>query len=613
MYLISQLWWYLLLAFLLGALLGYLLWRACNRPLVESRYERSRSDLLQRVSHLEDERSKFTSVGLEAETDTDRLRRELAALKHAQDDANTKLSLAANAEGRAKAEAAEGAKKLAALQTETAKLKSDLATTHAAELKKAREEATASLAAAHGAEVKKLQETAKGHEAKVLALAQTDGSAKQELERAAARHADDLKKAREQVAAEWTQKHATDVKKARDDVTTSLAAAHAAELKRARDEAAAEAARKHVDDVKKARDEAAAQLSAAHAAEVKKLQETAKSHETRVLALTQTDSSAKQELESAKARHTDELKKTREQVAAEWTQKHAADVKKAREEAAAEAARMHADELKKASDKVTAEWAAKHKAELDKARTEAASAASAAHANALKSAREEAAAEAGRRHTEEVARLKREHDAALTRHAGELEAAKKTAQVAATTAKAVAAAKPTAPAKPDNLELIWGVGPEIAKLLSSHGVTRFEQVAAWKDKEVAWVDTLLPNFKGRAVSEKWVEQAQKLATGWRPEREIGDKPADILKGPRGGKADDLKLIWGVGPKLEQMLNKAGFYHFDQIATWTDKEITWVDMQLGEFAGRVVRDKWVEQCKKLATGWRPESDVGDKPD
>jgi hypothetical protein len=90
---------------------------------------------------------------------------------------------------------------------------------------------------------------------------------------------------------------------------------------------------------------------------------------------------------------------------------------------------------------------------------------------------------------------------------------------------------------------------------------------------------------------------------------IGDKPADLLSGPRGGKADDLKLIWGVGPKLEKMLNGAGIYHFEQMAKWTDRELAWVDSQLGDFAGRAVRDKWIEQAQKLSAGWRPSKEAG----
>jgi NADH-quinone oxidoreductase subunit E len=68
---------------------------------------------------------------------------------------------------------------------------------------------------------------------------------------------------------------------------------------------------------------------------------------------------------------------------------------------------------------------------------------------------------------------------------------------------------------------------------------------------------------------------------------------------RGGQADDLKKIKGVGPKLEKLLNSLGFFHFDQIANWTADEIAWVDDNLEGFKGRVTRDEWVAQAKVLA--------------
>ncbi|WP_428928607.1 NADH-quinone oxidoreductase subunit NuoE [Marinibacterium sp. SX1] len=74
-----------------------------------------------------------------------------------------------------------------------------------------------------------------------------------------------------------------------------------------------------------------------------------------------------------------------------------------------------------------------------------------------------------------------------------------------------------------------------------------------------------------------------------------------LDAPRDGQADDLKLIKGVGPKLEELLNSLGFYHFDQIAGWTEAEIHWVDQNLEGFKGRVTRDEWVSQAKLLAAG------------
>lgn len=84
----------------------------------------------------------------------------------------------------------------------------------------------------------------------------------------------------------------------------------------------------------------------------------------------------------------------------------------------------------------------------------------------------------------------------------------------------------------------------------------------------------------------------------------GVKPA-TLDGARGGVADDLKRIKGIGPKLEILCNDLGFYHFDQIAAWTDDEVAWVNANLEGFKGRVSRDEWVAQAKLLAEGGETE--------
>lgn len=70
-----------------------------------------------------------------------------------------------------------------------------------------------------------------------------------------------------------------------------------------------------------------------------------------------------------------------------------------------------------------------------------------------------------------------------------------------------------------------------------------------------------------------------------------------LKKPNG-KADDLKLISGVGPKLEKTLNGLGFWHFAQIAEWKRADVAIVDNELS-FKGRIDRDEWIKQAKKLA--------------
>ena len=86
--------------------------------------------------------------------------------------------------------------------------------------------------------------------------------------------------------------------------------------------------------------------------------------------------------------------------------------------------------------------------------------------------------------------------------------------------------------------------------------------------------------------------------------EPGAKPA-TLDAARDGKADNLKMIKGVGPKLEGVLNSLGFYHFDQIAAWSEDEVAWADQNLVGFKGRVSRDDWVAQAQALASGAETE--------
>lgn len=85
--------------------------------------------------------------------------------------------------------------------------------------------------------------------------------------------------------------------------------------------------------------------------------------------------------------------------------------------------------------------------------------------------------------------------------------------------------------------------------------------------------------------------------------DVGQRP-EGLSAARDGQPDDLKLIKGVGPKLEKLCNSLGFWHFDQVAAWTADEVAWVDENLEGFKGRVTRDEWVEQAKSLAAGNPP---------
>ncbi len=86
--------------------------------------------------------------------------------------------------------------------------------------------------------------------------------------------------------------------------------------------------------------------------------------------------------------------------------------------------------------------------------------------------------------------------------------------------------------------------------------------------------------------------------------EVQEPQPETLTAARDGKPDDLKMLKGVGPKLEETLNELGFYHFDQISKWTPEHVAWVDARL-KFKGRIERDGWIEQAAKLAAGEETE--------
>mgnify|MGYP003664912701 FL=1 len=103
-----------------------------------------------------------------------------------------------------------------------------------------------------------------------------------------------------------------------------------------------------------------------------------------------------------------------------------------------------------------------------------------------------------------------------------------------------------------------------------------------------------------AVASKPAKPAKKAAAAAPSTAEAveAERPANLLTEARGGQADDLKRISGVGPKLEGLLNQNGVFHFDQIAAWNDAEIAYMDDQLS-FKGRIARDNWIEQAAGFA--------------
>ncbi|MGH6859766.1 MAG: ATP-binding cassette domain-containing protein [Phyllobacterium sp.] len=78
--------------------------------------------------------------------------------------------------------------------------------------------------------------------------------------------------------------------------------------------------------------------------------------------------------------------------------------------------------------------------------------------------------------------------------------------------------------------------------------------------------------------------------------------ANALAAPRDGRPDRLIVIKGIGPVNERKLNEHGIFHFDQIAAWKKADIAAAEAYLA-FDGRIAREDWIGQAKKLAKASR----------
>ncbi|MEM7256507.1 MAG: 50S ribosomal protein L21 [Pseudomonadota bacterium] len=147
----------------------------------------------------------------------------------------------------------------------------------------------------------------------------------------------------------------------------------------------------------------------------------------------------------------------------------------------------------------------------------------------------------------------------------------------------------------DDLKRILGIGSVLEEKLNGMGIYHFSQIAEFTSSDIENINTHL-NFPGRIERDEWIPQAQELMQGGE------GRKLKYLDGPEG-EADDLKLISGVGPVLEEKLNELGIYHFWQIAKFEQKDIDLVNDAMA-FPGRIERDEWIDQAANLANGGEP---------
>jgi predicted flap endonuclease-1-like 5' DNA nuclease len=134
----------------------------------------------------------------------------------------------------------------------------------------------------------------------------------------------------------------------------------------------------------------------------------------------------------------------------------------------------------------------------------------------------------------------------------------------------------------DAVKAVSGATQSVARVVGEAAERRLEAQAAATSPPAA------PEQKATSGA---AAAAEAMAQGTKPHG---------LAAPRGGAADELELIRGIGPQNEARLHALGVFHFDQIAAWTAKEAQWVGGYLA-FPGRIEREDWIGQARILAAG------------
>ncbi|MDH3374449.1 MAG: hypothetical protein OEM85_13860 [Gammaproteobacteria bacterium] len=109
------------------------------------------------------------------------------------------------------------------------------------------------------------------------------------------------------------------------------------------------------------------------------------------------------------------------------------------------------------------------------------------------------------------------------------------------------------------------------------------------DQRLKAIETELGNLGKRLATPSVVESVPRATSRKEPR---------VLSAAIYGQQDDLKLISGVGPKLEKLLNQNGVFYFWQVASWSNQDIEIIDDRLDVFKGRIARDNWVSQARQL---------------
>ena len=148
----------------------------------------------------------------------------------------------------------------------------------------------------------------------------------------------------------------------------------------------------------------------------------------------------------------------------------------------------------------------------------------------------------------------------------------------------------------DDLTRIEGIGPRIAEILVAGGIGTYADLAAMGTEQIS---LLLGGEFAAHDPSTWPGQAQMAAAGqW---DDLLAWQGQLDGGRQAQPTDDLKLIEGIGPKIEEILNASGITSYVHLAGVTSQQVADLLMAAGNQYSAHDPTTWPNQAQMAAEG------------
>ncbi len=111
-------------------------------------------------------------------------------------------------------------------------------------------------------------------------------------------------------------------------------------------------------------------------------------------------------------------------------------------------------------------------------------------------------------------------------------------------------------------------------------------------------DAAIEARNAEAAGARKLEQLVVQLEGSIEERKHEEGAPSWLDKSDGFSKDDLTAIRGLGNVLEHRLNRLGIYRYRQLARMTPENTKWGASRIRVLGGRILRDRWAQQARKM---------------